>query len=180
MVACKTDLFSANFLFFSECLPVLKIPVTLNWLKVKLQFKLQTIILSSAYNSSTHLHTTREQCTVPFQPLKVSFLHLLPPTYVVRREGNSFTLFVCPHLEEGGSGPARGGQVQPGGVRSSQVGVRSSWGGQVQPGGVRSSWRGGARSSWWGGGGQVQLAHPLTGGMPLAFTQEDFLVHNCY
>ena len=25
-------------------------------------------------------------------------LCLLPPAYVVRREGNSFTLFVCPHL----------------------------------------------------------------------------------
>ena len=96
----------------------------------------------------------------------------LPPAYVVRREGNSFTLFVSPHL--GG-----GGQVQPpgaGGVRSSQGGVRSSrggsgparGGGQVQPagGGVRSSRRGGGqvqlgggsgpaggvRSSQWGGG----------------------------
>ena len=26
----------------------------------------------------------------------------LPPAYVVRREGNSFTLFVCPHLGGGG------------------------------------------------------------------------------
>ena len=25
----------------------------------------------------------------------------LPPAYVVRREGNSFTLFVCPHLGGG-------------------------------------------------------------------------------
>ena len=28
--------------------------------------------------------------------------YLLPPAYVVRREGNSFTLFVCPHLGGGG------------------------------------------------------------------------------
>ena len=33
---------------------------------------------------------------------------LLPPVYVVQREGNSFTLFVSPHLG-GGSGPAVGG-----------------------------------------------------------------------
>ena len=26
---------------------------------------------------------------------------ILPPAYVVRREGNSFTLFVCPHLRGG-------------------------------------------------------------------------------
>ena len=26
------------------------------------------------------------------------YLEYLPPAYVVRREGNSFTLFVCPHL----------------------------------------------------------------------------------
>ena len=45
----------------------------------------------------------------------------------------------------GGSGPARGGQVQLGGVRSSQQ-------------------------------GGVSILRPLAGGMPLAFTQEDFLV----
>ena len=56
----------------------------------------------------------------------------LPPAYVVRREGNSFTLFVNPHL---------GG------------GFRSSRGG-----GVRSSRPGGVRSVSWPGGGQVQLA----------------------
>ena len=135
----------------------------------------------------------------------------LPPAYVVRREGNSFTLFVCPHLGGGGSGPA-GGWVrssQGGGVRSSR-GVRSSWWGggsgpaswggvgQVQPGGwVRSSQGrgvgqvqpvGGVGQVQPGGVGQVQPAgggqsaggvsilRPLAGGMPLAFTQEVFLV----
>ena len=98
----------------------------------------------------------------------------LPPAYVVRREGNSFTLFVCPHLGGGGgSGPAGrsgGGVSGParGGVRSSRWGVRSSWGGgQVQLAG-------------WGqvqlAGGGVSILGPLVGGMPLAFTQEDFLV----
>ena len=46
----------------------------------------------------------------------------------------------------------------------------SSWGGgQVQP-------AGGVRSSCQGGGGGSSILHPLAGGMPLAFTQEDFLV----
>ena len=100
---------------------------------------------------------------------------MLPPAYVVRREGNSFTLFVCPHLG-GRSGPADGGgQVQPTGGGGQ---VQPKGGGQVQPTGG-----GGVRSSRLGGGGQVQPAgggvsilRPLAGGMPLAFTQEDFLV----
>ena len=59
-----------------------------------------------------------------------------------------------------------GGQVNPaGGV---QVKGQSSQGGSgqrsIQPGGVTSS-RGG-----------VSILRPLAGGMPLAFTQEDFLV----
>ena len=36
-------------------------------------------------------------------------MKFLPPAYVVRREGNSFTLFVCPH--RGGPGPPRGGYL---------------------------------------------------------------------
>ena len=56
----------------------------------------------------------------------------------------------------GGSGQAGGGQVsQPmGGGQVQLVG-----GGQVQP-----------------AGGGVSILRPLAGGMPLAFTQEDFLV----
>ena len=79
---------------------------------------------------------------------------------------------VCSHL---GGGQVRGGQVQlAGGVRSSRGGSGPArWGGQVQPGGVRSSWGGqvqlggsglgGVRSSW---GGQVQLggSGPARGG----------------
>ena len=78
-------------------------------------------------------------------------------------EGYSFTLLVC---SRGGGGGFR--SVQPGG-------------------GVRSNCRGGGfRSSCWGGGGSVQPAgevsilRPLAGGMPLAFTQEDFLVWLCF
>ena len=33
--------------------------------------------------------------------IKGSVNLFLPPAYVVRREGNSFTLLVCPHLEGG-------------------------------------------------------------------------------
>ena len=101
---------------------------------------------------------------------------LLPPAYGVRWEGYVLTrVCLSVHREGGVSQP-----TQPGG-------------GQVQlGGGVRSSWRGGVRSSRWGGGqvhlagmGQVQSqggvsqwgGHYKAGGMPLAFTQEDFLVH---
>ena len=77
---------------------------------------------------------------------------LLPPAYVVRREGNSFTLLVCP--QGWGVSPARGGSGQSswgGGVRSSQQeGVRSSWGG-----GVRSSW--GGESGPAGRGGSAKI-----------------------
>ena len=102
-------------------------------------------------------------------------------------EGYSFTLLVC---SQGGAQV----QLSGGGVRSScwgRGGVRSSCGGgqdQLLGGGVRSSCRGGISSSCRGGvrssqGGSVQpgvggvsILHPLAGGMPLAFTQEDFLV----
>ena len=114
-------------------------------------------------------------------------------------EGNVFSLFTS----GGGSGPAAGGgQVQlPGGSGpAAGGGVRSScWGGSGPAagegagpavGGVRSSCRGGqvqlpggVRSSCWGGGsvqlGGVSILYPLAGGMPLAFTQEDFLVFEC-
>ena len=65
------------------------------------------------------------------------------------------------------------GQVQPGG------GVRSS---QGEEGWVRSSRQGGSGPARGGGVGQFQPAggvsilRPLAGGMPLAFTQEVFLV----
>ena len=102
--------------------------------------------------------------------------HLLPPA----SEGWGKVMFsVCSHLGGGGgSGPAGGG------VRSV-----SRWGG----GGSGSSWQGGVRSvSRWGGGsgpaggggggsvsgggGGVSILRPLAGSMPLAFTQEVFLV----
>ena len=128
----------------------------------------------------------------------------LPPAYVVRWEGNSFTLFVCPHLggipishnalqhfpecheAVGGSGyPPRGGTRSgtPGGV----------W---VPPqGGTRSGTPGGSGYTPRGVPGQVppwgvrvpprggvpsqdnrRSTHYTAGGMPLAFMQEDFLV----
>ena len=68
---------------------------------------------------------------------KFTIRHLLPPAYEIRREGNSFTLFVSPHLggypypimlcnisqNAMGQPPGRGVpcQVQPGGVVPCQV-----------------------------------------------------------
>ena len=87
---------------------------------------------------------------------------LLPPAYVVWREGNSFTLLVCPHPGGvqssvqpggGGSGPARAGGSGPAGGGSGPAG-----GGQVQPrggGSVLSPAGGGQVQPW--GGGSVQL-----------------------
>ena len=73
------------------------------------------------------------------------WIDLLPPAYVVRREGNSFILFVSSHLGGGYPYPimlcniSQNAMGQPGGVPC-----------QVQPGGV--PWPGGypARYSWGG------------------------------
>ena len=94
-------------------------------------------------------------------------------------EGNVLSLFTS----GGGGQSSRGGQsTRGGGPQSSQQG------GSVQPaGGGQSSRRGGGQSSQWGGvrpagGGQVgggvsqDRTYYTAGGMPLAFTQEDFLV----
>ena len=78
-------------------------------------------------------------------------------------------------IQPGGSGQR---SIQPGGM-GGQVKGQSSWGGvrsKVNPAGGQ----GGQVQP--AGGGQVQLAggvsilRPLAGAMPLAFTQEDFLV----
>ena len=123
----------------------------------------------------------------------------LPPAYVVRREGNSFTLFVSPHL---GGLPISHNALQ----HYPEFHGADTWGvpSQVQLTG------GYPASSGWGGGtlpvgtlpggypaggyhvgylppsqvrteGGTQLdnrrsTHYTAGGMPLAFTQEDFLV----
>ena len=62
------------------------------------------------------------------------FMCLLPPAYVVRREGNSFTLFVCPHRGGGGSPPGGyPGQVPPRGVPGSGTPPPGGYPGQVHP-----------------------------------------------
>ena len=104
---------------------------------------------------------------------------LLPPA----SEGWGKVMFsVCSHLGGGGLGQSAdgggGGQVQPGG--GGQVSQPTEGGGgQVsQPtggGGVRSSRGRGGQSAGWGGG--VSILRPLAGDMPLASTQEDFLVY---
>ena len=74
---------------------------------------------------------------------------LLPPAYVVRREGNSFTLFVCPHR---GGGEVR---VPPRGVPGSGT----------PPGGVPGSGtpRGGTRVRYPPGGGYPGQVPPQGG-----------------
>ena len=63
----------------------------------------------------------------------------LPPAYVVRREGNSFTLFVCPHLGGGTRYPPGGTWYPPGGTRYPPGGTWNLPGGYpVPPGGVPS------------------------------------------
>ena len=71
-------------------------------------------------------------------PYPMMLLPSLPPAYVVRREGNSFTLFVCPHRGGGvpGSGtPPRGGggggtrvrYPPPGGGGGTRVGQQKEY-----------------------------------------------------
>ena len=96
-------------------------------------------------------------------------------------EGNVFSLFTS---GGGGGQSSRGGggvsRASGGGGLSSQWGEgggqSSQWGGSVQPagggGGVSPASRGGARQ----GGVSQDRNYYTAGGMPLAFTQEDFLV----
>ena len=107
-------------------------------------------------------------------------------------EGNVFTLStpggggqVSPAGGGGQVSPARGGSGQS--SRRGGSGQSSRGGGQVSPAGrgegsVQLAGGGSGQSSQQGGsvqpGGGVSILRPLAGGMPLAFTQEDFLV-NC-
>ena len=97
----------------------------------------------------------------------------LPPAYVVRREGNSFTLLVCPHLGGGypypimlcnisqnAMGQTPGGGTLPGPAGGGRAGypARSSRG-DTLPRGYP------ARSSW-GGGYPARREGTLPGGVP--------------
>ena len=98
-------------------------------------------------------------CACPRRSEK--FAIYLPPAYVVRREGNSFTLFVCPH----GGGL---GQVPPQGVYPGQVPPQGGYPGQVPPLGGTQVWvppRGVPRSRYPPGGG-TQVRVPPQGGYP--------------
>ena len=86
-------------------------------------------------------------------PIIQIMITLLPPAYVVRREGNVLTRVcpsVCPQGGMGGSVQPERGSVQPGGQGQSRWGGQSSrgGGGSVQP-------RGGGWVSPAGGGGQA-------------------------
>ena len=103
--------------------------------------------------------------------------YIWPPVYYRPHpkdgEGNSFTLLVCPR----GGGQVKGQSSWGGG---GQVKGQSRWGGQVKgqsSRGVGSGPAGGGGSGLpSGGGGGVSILRPVAGDMPLAFTQEDFLV----
>ena len=88
-------------------------------------------------------------------------VRLLPPAYGVRREGYVLTR-VCLSVHGGGSGAAGGGSGPAGGGEGQSA--------DSAGGGVRSM--GGSGPASRGGGG----GHYTAGGMPLAFTQGDFLV----
>ena len=109
--------------------------------------------------------------------MPLAFTVLLPPAYVVRREGNSFTLFVCPHLGgvpishnalqhfpecHGAAGgyPGRGGTL-PGPARGGTLaGGYPGWGGTRARG---VPWRGGTLPGPAGG-------VPWLGGYPVRTT----------
>ena len=85
------------------------------------------------YSTTPHKHTQHTASLIEFS--------LLPPAYVVRREGNVLTR-VCPSicLSTGR------GSVQPEGrCQSSWGGCQSSWGGQSSRGGVSQPGRGSAK-----------------------------------
>ena len=74
--------------------------------------------------------------TKTFQVIACKISHLfLPPAYIVRREGNSFTLLACPHLGGGGRSSRGGGQSSRGGVSPARGGVSQPGGGGGQPAG---------------------------------------------
>ena len=122
---------------------------------------------------------------ISIKNIKSSACSFLPPAYVVRWEGNVLTcvcLCACPH----GGGvphPAKRGYPYPaiGVLPSSQKGISPSsqkgvlppchWG--YPP---RSAKRGYPHPANRGGGTPIQVTCYVAGGMPLAFTQEDFLV----
>ena len=84
----------------------------------------------------------KQESTIPNR--KMNFTHpsgrcinsdWLPPAYVVRREGNSFTLFVCPH-RGGVRVPPQGGtrvRYPPPGGWGGYPGVVPPWGGYPVP-----------------------------------------------
>ena len=95
---------------------------------------------------------------------------LLPPAYVVQREGNSFTLFVSPHL--GGAVPI---SIMLCNISQNAMGQTPAGGGvpcQVQPGGDRGYPAGGGGGyPAWGVPGKVPPpARSGQGGYPVMTT----------
>ena len=136
-----------------------------------------------------HLNWNKYTQNISRSNIHWSFLTFLPPA----SEGWGKVMFSVCSYWGGGVSPAGGGvrSSWPGGGGVSQLGGSGPAGqgggsGPASWGGVRSNWPGGVRSSQQGGGvrssqrgGGVSILRPLAGGMPLAFTQEDFLVYLC-
>ena len=86
--------------------------------------------------------------------ITITFLRFLPPAYVVRREGNSFTLFVCPHL---------GGYPYPIMLCNISQNAMRQWGGiRVPPWGGTQSGTPGTRSGTPPGGSGYPPGGPGT------------------
>ena len=172
----------------------------------------------TSYPSPRHydkkLYLYLQKCFITLMPLLSSiYLRYLPPTYVVRREGNTFTLLVCPqggvpvshnalqyfpkcHGAAGGGGvPCQvqlGGGTLPGSGWEGALAGGVPWlGGYPGRGGTLAGGGTLARGvPWLGGGDTLAGGVPsldnigstcyTAGGMPLAFTQEDFLVFDTY
>ena len=147
--------------------------------------------------------TIRRKLCIGRQPMSglqryspIHYYHQCSRVFTARIRRMGKVMFsVCSHLGGGGVRSSQGGGVRSvsrqGGSGPAGGGVRSSWGGSgpARGGWVRSSQGGSGQSA--DGGGQVQpgggsgpagrgvsILCPLAGDMPLAFMQEDFLVHN--
>ena len=126
-------------------------------------------LLVCAFNYSSHF-SLRYLCQLFWEATekkKIGIWCSLPPAYVVRREGNSFTLFVCPHR---GGGP---GTPPPGGYPGQVPPPPGGYPGQVPPrGGVGVPGSGTPR-----GGGGTRVRYPPRGGGTRVGQQKGYSLH---
>ena len=152
---CRRSVLQTTWSIVTHCVGRLKID------EKKILFRVRKSLLSLCLCRFHLLHT------VNLRIIRTE-LPLLPPAYVVRREGNSFTLFVCPHRGGVRVPPPGGypGQVPPQGYPG-QVPPPGGLPGQVPPrGGTRVRYPpGGTRVRYPPGGGGTRVRYP-PGGYP--------------